>query len=167
MKLKTVNSKLKINSPGFTLIELLIVIAIIGILTSMGLYSWGSAQQKARDNRRKNDLKSIQQALENYYQNYGNYPGTATWNGQLSGSDATVLNLLQGPYVSKIPQDPVYPNTNQDYFYCVVSDSAQKKYNLYSILENTKDSEYGTYNVSDAGVCSNITSVYHFKVTNY
>lgn len=161
--------KLKNNSRGFTLIELLITIAIIGILVSMGLYSWGSAQTKARDNRRKTDLKAIQQALENYYQTMGTYPifSGSTCCGQISGSDATVLNALQGPYISKVPQDPVYPNTNQDYFYCAVVGSAQKKYYLYSVLENTKDSEYGTFNPSDVGSCSTITGAYHYKVTNF
>lgn len=52
---------------GFSLLELLIVIAIIGILVSLGTVSYSSAQKKGRDSRRKSDLRAIQNAWEQYY----------------------------------------------------------------------------------------------------
>src|SRR3989344_8208732 len=58
---------------GFTLIELLVVIAIIGILIAAATVSYTKPHQKARDNRRKSDLKSVQQALELYFQQNGKY----------------------------------------------------------------------------------------------
>ncbi len=61
------------NTKGFTLIELLVVVAIIGILSSVVLASLNSAREKARDTRRKSDLKQIQNALELYYSNCGTY----------------------------------------------------------------------------------------------
>jgi len=68
----------KILSKGFTLMELLIVIAIIGILISVATASYSSAQKKARDSRRRGDLKAVQNALEQYYSaNNGQYPGGA------------------------------------------------------------------------------------------
>lgn len=64
---------------GFTLIELLIVIAIIGILVSVSVVSYGSAQKKSRDSRRISDMKAVQSAWEQYYaDNSANYPGTTT-----------------------------------------------------------------------------------------
>jgi len=51
---------------GFTLLELLIVIAIIGILISIGVVSYGAAQKKSRDSRRMSDLKAVQAAFEQY-----------------------------------------------------------------------------------------------------
>lgn len=64
---------------GFTLLELLIVIAIIGILISIGVVSYSSAQKKSRDSRRTADLKAVQNAWEQYYaDNNGSYPATCT-----------------------------------------------------------------------------------------
>lgn len=55
--------------------ELLIVIAIIGILVSVSVVSYSSAQKKGRDARRHQDLKAVQNAWEQYYaDNNANYP---------------------------------------------------------------------------------------------
>lgn len=59
--------------------ELLIVIAIIGILISVSVASYSSAQKKARDARRHQDLKAMQNAWEQYYaDNNGYYPSSET-----------------------------------------------------------------------------------------
>ena len=64
---------------AFTLLELLVVIAIIGILISLGVASFSNAQRKSRDSRRREDLKSVQNGLEQYYaDNNGSYPSEAT-----------------------------------------------------------------------------------------
>jgi len=64
---------------GFTLMELLIVIAIIGILVSVSVASYSSAQKKGRDARRHTDLKALQNAWEQYYaDNNGNYPSSCS-----------------------------------------------------------------------------------------
>lgn len=55
--------KYKKHNSGFTLIELLITIVLIGILASFGLVTLTSAQKKARDTQRKNDLGQIKKAL--------------------------------------------------------------------------------------------------------
>jgi prepilin-type N-terminal cleavage/methylation domain-containing protein len=63
------------NKRGFTLMELLIVIAIIGILVSVSVASYSSAQKKGRDARRHTDLKAVQNAWEQYYaDNNASYP---------------------------------------------------------------------------------------------
>ncbi len=66
----------KINL-GFTLFELLVVISIIAIITAVGVASYSSAQKRARDARRKQDMQAIQKAFEQYYaSNDSVYPDT-------------------------------------------------------------------------------------------
>lgn len=67
---------MKKNKLGaFTLLELLVVIAIMAILISLGVASFSNAQRKSRDSRRREDIKSVQNGLEQYYaDNNGSYP---------------------------------------------------------------------------------------------
>lgn len=65
---------------GFTLLELLIVVAIIGILISLGVVSYSSAQKKARDSKRRADMKAMQAAWEQYYADKSAYPVTCSGN---------------------------------------------------------------------------------------
>lgn len=156
------------NSRGFTLIELLIVITIIGILVATGTYSWQGAQAKARDNRRKSDLKAIQQALEGFYQTNGKYPPTSNaggWCTQISNTTyPEVKNALQPNYITAMPQDPTGKDTTLDYFY--YKDS-HNRYRLYSTMENVKDPEYVASYGTEASGCTGWNGAnYHYKVTN-
>ena len=62
---------------GFTLIEILIVVAIIGILSSVALVGLNVTRRKGNDARRIADLRQIQHAVELYYQKCNYYPGDA------------------------------------------------------------------------------------------
>jgi type II secretion system protein G len=59
---------------GFTLLELLIVVVIIGILLLLVLPNLIAGPARARDARRKADLRSIKDGLEQYYNDNSNYP---------------------------------------------------------------------------------------------
>lgn len=52
------------NIKGFTLVELLVVVAIIAILSVIGLTIFTGVQANARDARRKTDIEAIANALE-------------------------------------------------------------------------------------------------------
>jgi len=65
---------------GFTLIELLVVIAVIGILASIVGVSVGNSRMRARDVKRKTDLKQMSSAIEQYAVNNGAYPNYKTFN---------------------------------------------------------------------------------------
>lgn len=97
---------------GFTLMELLIVIAIIGILISLGTVSYGSAQKKSRDSRRMQDLKAMQNAFEQYYaDNNGNYP--------VAVSALTPTYLPAGTPSDPKPGNPAYNFSYPSGGYCV------------------------------------------------
>lgn len=86
---------------GFTLIELLVVIAIIGILASIVLVSVNGSRAKGRDAKRIADIRTIQLALEEYYNDNASYP--------------TALSSLQPNYISNVPTDPSSPGTPYSY----------------------------------------------------
>jgi len=66
------------NRKGFTLIEMLVVIAIIGLLSSVVVIGLSGAREKARDARRVADIRQIQNALEISYDATTGYPSLLT-----------------------------------------------------------------------------------------
>ncbi len=103
---------------GFTLIELLVVISIIGMLSSIVLASLNDARAKARDARRMSDIKQIQNALELYRADNGEYPTKTGW-AMANSSDTSIKNrwesdnvfslktaLVGGKYIAELPTDP-------------------------------------------------------------
>lgn len=91
---------MKKNQQGFTLIELLVVIAIIGILSTLAVISLNNARQKAKDAKAVSDIKSIQTALELYYNDFNAYP--ADDGDKLPTSIATGTQV----YMQQVPNDP-------------------------------------------------------------
>lgn len=60
--------RLSVNtSKGFTLIELMVVIAIIAILSVVGIALFTSTQGKARDTKRIQDITAMSKAMEVNY----------------------------------------------------------------------------------------------------
>ncbi len=67
------------KNKGFTLVELLIVIAIIGILSSVVISSLGQTRKNADDAKVQSQLSSIRESAELYYISNGNY-GASTFS---------------------------------------------------------------------------------------
>jgi general secretion pathway protein G len=78
---------------GFTLIELLIVVALIGILTSLALPTFKNAQIKAKEAVLKENLFILRDLIDQYYADKGFYP-------------ADLETLVEEDYIRKIPPDP-------------------------------------------------------------
>lgn len=124
---------------GFTLVELLIVIAILSILSTLGVTNFQTARIKARDLNRKSDLASIAKSLEAYVNDHRSYPTSDTsfrikcktdgsicdWGAEFSDTTGTV-------YIIKLPSDP------GQYSYRYYSTGTS--YTLHARLENNQDS---------------------------
>lgn len=115
-------SEIKIGgtSSGFTLIELLVVIAIIGMLASMVLASLNSARRKARDARRLSDMKTMQTALEFYYDQFNRYPdsdlgGCGTWD--TPGNGTFITPLVSNNFLPAHIMDPLTNDSCGNYRY--------------------------------------------------
>jgi type II secretion system protein G len=99
---------------GFTLIELLVVVAIVGLLATVATIAISNASKKARDTKRRADLRTMQKALDVYYQENGAYPSTGSnwWSitsvygsHDISGPNGYVPNLAP-TFIGKLPVDP-------------------------------------------------------------
>ncbi len=89
-----------ITKSAFTLIELLVVITIIGILATGATTVYTSQIQKARDSVRISDIKALQSAIEQVYQDSAEYPASNTF------ASWTTLQTWVADYMDKIPSDP-------------------------------------------------------------
>lgn len=117
-------------SKGFTLIELLIVIAIIGILSSLLMANFIGIRQRARDAQRKSDLQQIRSALELYRADVGSYPLSSQFSSPLSNPITTTT-----VYMQQVPADPL--TGNPAYVYC----SDGTTYTIDACLENASDGD--------------------------
>lgn len=82
---------------GFTLVELLIVISIIMVLAALGFAGVQTALKNAKKVETLNIATNLQQAIQNYYDEYGSLPtsnATGTPLTTTTGEGVTVLRVL-------------------------------------------------------------------------
>ncbi|MEK7664711.1 MAG: prepilin-type N-terminal cleavage/methylation domain-containing protein [Patescibacteria group bacterium] len=97
---------------GFTIIEIIVVIAIIAVLSGIVMVNVGNARAKARDARRKSEMRDLQKALVMYYANNGSFPSTggsyysSESGDQVSNNGGNYIPGLTPTYMSALPRDP-------------------------------------------------------------
>jgi general secretion pathway protein G len=79
---------------GFTLVELLVVMAIIAILSGVGLFMHNNAVIRARETVLSEDLYLMREAIDRYYADKNKWP---------SSLDA----LVEDKYMRAVPIDPI------------------------------------------------------------
>ena len=159
---------------GFTLMELLIVMVILSILVAIATGTYATSSKRGRDNRRKNDLRSVATALEAYFSDKGRYPtgvngvmmgcgagdtGACGWGD--SGGFTDQYGTL---YMVLVPSDPI---DSQTYYYVSTTGA---NYKLYAKLENAYDAGDGVdqngYANTDCSTDSNIECNYGIASAN-
>jgi general secretion pathway protein G len=105
------------NKKGFTLIELMVVIALIGILSSVILASLTTVKERNRDAKRVSDIREIEKALSLYQISNNSFPVPADPSGEiiLTGTDEISELLEDGGHISEAPTDPQHPATSYTY----------------------------------------------------
>ena len=127
---------------GFTIIELLIVIVVIGIIASITIVSYNGVQARGQDARRKSDITNLQDAIEIYKINTGNFPAVTAANTDASGWEVShktpgsfIPALVSTGVISAPLVDPLNTTT---YYY---------RYYRYSAGSYSCDSSKGDFYV--------------------
>lgn len=132
------------RNKGFTLVEILVVATIIGLLASVGIFSYVQFSKQSRDAKRKSDLEVVRSAVELYRSSNNTYPLSVTWGGDICDPGGCV----NGTYLQGVPNDPK-ASTDATYYY--TSDGSD--YTLGASMESSSTSTCGDCN-SGAGTQS-------------
>lgn len=113
---------------GFTMIEILVVVAIIALLTTIGILSFSQVNKRARDGKRKADLEQVRSGLVLYRTDNGAYPTSLNWSTMSPITSYISGSSIRDPLASPSPQ------------YSYTSDGST--FSLCATLEATTPSSY-------------------------
>lgn len=136
----------------FSKVEIKSIFVILVVLFSVTLYNISISLRKGRDATRKNDIYTVEKALDTYYQKYRVYP-KATDDGRIIGCFDDKVSLDSAGYptnavvcewgessfeeIKVMPRDPsAKDGTNYKYV------STVKNYFFYVSLEGEKEAEF-------------------------
>ena len=101
--------KQTVRQSGFTLIEIMIVVVILGILASIVVPNIMESPNEARIVKAKQDLRTLEGALNLYKLDNFNYPNTDQGLEALVTKPAgqpEAKNWKKNGYMKKLPKDP-------------------------------------------------------------
>lgn len=157
------------------MIELILVMALIAILSVIGIGSYTQATLKSRDTQRKNDLNQMAKAIELFNNDVGKYPGGVAGVMQCPTDEGEVscgrrISALLGDETAVYMEDtPVDPSNGRVYYYEPTSTGG---FALYAALENSEDRDAVVENIdgveikSDWGLeCGSASIMCNYKLT--
>ncbi len=141
---------------GFTILELLIVLAIVGTLVGVAVYSLGVSRAKTRDAKRVSDVSVIRSSLSQYWLQKASYPVTQGEGVLLGSQGANADGLTSEGFIGKsgggaviLPMVPVGPKSGEFYRY----KGATGGYSLqFKTERDTAYGKAGTYFAHSGGV---------------
>jgi hypothetical protein len=145
------------SSKGISLITIIIIAALV--VAAVNLYAYVNPDfqlsrlsfvyilRSYNDKTRKADLEKIRQAVEQYYDENGEYPAKDDWCGRIVYVMHAEVNDALAPYFgeSGIPQDPSFRGTHKDYFY---RREDRNEFVLLAVFENLP-ADSPTYDYED------------------
>ncbi|HEB62909.1 MAG TPA: type II secretion system protein GspG [Gammaproteobacteria bacterium] len=97
------NSK---KQSGFTLIEIMVVVVILGILAAIVVPKIMDRPDAARITKAKQDIRTLENALNLYKLDNYNYPSTDEGLEALTQKPTNSATWKDGGYIDRLPQDP-------------------------------------------------------------
>lgn len=105
------------RAQGFTLVELMVVIVILGLLATVVVLNVLPQGDRARAEKAKSDIATIETALDTYKLQNLSYPSTSEGLASLLQPPPSVdpTRYQKGGYIKKLPKDP----WGRDYLYAM------------------------------------------------
>ena len=104
--LQSANRRSLSNQSGFTLIEVMVVVVILGILAAIVVPKVMDRPDAARIVKAKQDIRTLESALNLYKLDNYNYPSTDQGLEALVSNPGGAKNWKQGGYMPRMPKDP-------------------------------------------------------------
>lgn len=120
---------------GFTLIEIMVVVVILGILAALIAPNVIGRIDEARVTAARNDIRTIESALQLYRMDNFRYPSTDEGiDALVNKPDDPDIKWPEGGYIPRLPRDP----WNRPYLYLQPGNNGE--YDLYTF---GRDGEQG------------------------